>query len=112
MGYTEEIPNIPDKDFHLPRWNHNDGRSPREIEEKIKTIYEYYIKNYELLPKYEPRLMCLNKWALSGFLRGFTFGIYKRRYYCPRCCSKIDKFTHDYHPVYHFGCNNCRIKKG
>jgi len=108
MEATEDIP---DKPFHLPARNFHDGRGQEEIEKKVRIIYGYYIENYELLPEYEAKLMCFYKWLCSGFLRGFTFGIYKRRYYCPRCCSEIDKFTYNYHPIYHFGCERCRTKK-
>ncbi len=110
-GHIEEIPDIPDESFHLPPRNNYDGRTQEEIEKKVRDIYGNHITNYVLLPEYKPNLSCFNKLFLSSFLQGFTFGLYKRRYYCPRCCRRIDKFTYSYHPIYHYGCDKCRIKK-
>lgn len=82
-----------------------------EITDRTYNIYKYYIENFKEKPPYNPHTYCRIKQTASVIAHIVTYRLVDLRYYCPRCCTRIDKFTFAYHPVFTMGCNNCRVKK-
>jgi len=73
-------------------------------------IYKMYLTKYKekSTPFTTDRFL---KIFINSFLKAFTFGLVKRKYFCPRCSSEISKFDFYIHPIYTYGCYKCRETK-
>ena len=74
-------------------------------------IYSWYANTFEkknFIFNHSRRLINI---LFNQFLIGFTFGLIKKKYFCPYCSSSVNKLSFKNSPIYTYGCNNCRTKK-